>query len=106
MALIDDIRDRYEGRRKEIDVPEWGCVIHSKPFTIADAKRVSRWVEKGDLEGNAEIVVRKAESEAGELMFHPSQRVELIRIADASIVNRIANEIVDSSPTVEEAEGN
>ena len=112
MSLLEDIRERYEGRRTEIPVPEWGgteedpLILYAKPFTLIDQQSIKRWIDKGQDEGFAGLCVRKLENEDGTPHFEKGDRPALMRIADAHILQRIGAAIINSSPTVEEASGN
>lgn len=111
MGLIDHIQDLYEGRRTRIEVPEWGkggipLTMFAKPYTIADEHRISRWMDKNDSEGFAAVVIMKAEDEDGARLFQGPERVHLVKRGDAEVVKRIAIAIMNSAPSIEEAEGN
>lgn len=107
---MDRIGAAFEARTR-IEVPEWPdedgepTIIYAKPYTIQDDKHLARFVKDDDPTGFVEILVRKAEDEAGDRLFDKGDKPKLLRRGKAHIIKRVALQIM-ASETLEEAEGN
>lgn len=110
-AAADRVRAHYarftgDGRQSLV-VPEWGeddspLVIYWDPFTLADHIRIFGPDKPSDVGAFAEVVHRKAQTRDGKPLFvEEEDKFILRRMADASVVKRIADAIM-TSPTVEE----
>lgn len=99
MAVIDAVRRHYAAQlganRRYIDVAEWGepdkpLRIYWRPLTLAEKARVfpaGRAMSETDW---AELVVAKAEDEAGALIFPDPGDAHYLKVnADQSVVTRI-----------------
>lgn len=101
MAIIDQAKNHFKGRgRKKIEVPEWGngdgpCVLFYSPLTLEEQAKIYRATEKSSLAGLAKALVIKCENEKGEKVFKPEDYYALIKGADAKVVARVANTILD-----------
>lgn len=107
--LMDRIGAAFEARTR-VEVPEWGdetgpAVIYAKPYTIHDDKRLARFVKEDNPEGFVEVIIGKAEDEAGEKLFTKIDKPALLRRAKAHVVKRVAL-LIMASETPEESEGN
>ncbi len=108
--LMDRILSRYSERLTRIVVPEWGdddgpMVLYAKPYTIQDDKHMTQFLRDDNPEGFVEVLVRKALDAEGHPVFSVEDKPRLRRAADASVIKRVAMEIM-ASITTEDAEKN
>ena len=98
--------------RKEIEVPEWPdddgqpLVIHSKPITLGELKRWYKGISGDDISVLVDVIIGKAENATGERLFTLEDKQPLLRIAEFSVVSRIAGEMIDHSDDLDDIEKN
>ena len=95
-----------------IEVEEWPdeaglpTVIYAKPITLGELRRWYKGINGDDISVLVDVIIAKAEDEAGERMFSLEDKQPLLRIAEFSIVSRIAGEMMDHSDDLDEIEKN
>lgn len=101
MRAIDRAKDHFNSLHvKRIEVPEWGddkgpFIVYSKPFTLRDQGKL-QVVSKSSNESEmlADLLIMKALDEKGDPLFTIEDKVALRTNVDASILARIAAEIM------------
>lgn len=103
MDAIDLVRDHFTALgRKQIEVPEWKLTVFSAPVTLGEKNRLYRKSKENDMELLVDLLIMKAEDEAGKKLFEAEHKLTLLNKADANIVARVANAILsDDAPKVE-----
>lgn len=101
MRAIDRAKDHFNSLHvKRIEVPEWGdekgpFVIYSKPFTLRDQGKLQvASKNSNESEMLADLLIMKALDEKGDALFTIEDKVALRTNVDASILARIAAEIM------------
>lgn len=98
--------------RKMIEVEEWPdecgqpTVIYSKPITLGELRRWYKGINGDDISVLVDVIIAKAENEDGERLFTLEDKQPLLRIAEFSVVSRIAGEMMDHSDDLDEIEKN
>ena len=89
---------------KRIEVPEWGenesepLVVYSAPFTLKDQSRIRYVAEKqSEVDVLAEVLIMKLMDENGDKIFTIEDKNDLRTNVDASVVSRIATQIMTSN---------
>ncbi len=113
---MSELCDRLDARMAganwiRIEIPEWAdgddtFIAYSKPWTLADERRVARWIKDDSSEGFAAVVVNKLCTIDGDALFDTADRVRLMRNTEAHVLKRIAGEIMGSTIDQEEAAKN
>jgi hypothetical protein len=85
---------------EQIEVNEWkeegeesAPVIYFTPMTLADKIAVNKWA-KNDAERAVEICILKCLDEKGNPIFTREHKQQLLRGADASVIEHIAIKII------------
>ena len=113
MAAIEAVTSHYNAQeQREISVPEWSnengdaMVFYCRPFTLQDQNKLQFAIKDGN-EANAlaEIIFLKALNEDGERVFSVADKQLLRTKADATVVARVANEVMGNE-TIEGIEKN
>lgn len=106
MSVLDKAIEHFETfGTKQIEVPEWECVIYSTPFTLAEKKKLLKFAREDDIEFLARALILKALDEKGDLMFDLSDKPTLMHKVDPNVISRVVNEISEA-PSVEDQLGN
>lgn len=111
MGVIDRAKAHYESLpRKRIPVPEWGedgkpLVIWSTAMTVAHSDRIADRGNANKAEMFVDVLILKAQDEAGNMLFSEKDRHDLSRKVDRRVVARVAMDILDG-PSDEKLEGN
>lgn len=106
MSVLDNAIAHFESFEvKQIDVPEWDCIIYSTPFTLAEKKKMIKFARDDDIEFLARALILKARDAAGEPLFDLSDKPELMHKVDPTVVTRVVGEI-SAAPSVEDQLGN
>jgi hypothetical protein len=98
--------------RKMIEVEEWPdesgqpTVIYSKPITLGELRRWYKGINGDDISVLVDVIIAKAENDDGERLFTLEDKQPLLRIAEFSVVSRIAGEMMDHSDDLDEIEKN
>ena len=98
--------------RKMIEVEEWPdelgapTVIYAKPITLGELRRWYKGINGDDISVLVDVIITKAENEDGERLFTLEDKQPLLRIAEFSVVSRIAGEMMDHSDDLDEIEKN
>lgn len=100
-SVISRATEHYKSKPlKRIEVPEWGdedgpLVAYSTPFTLKDQGRLQYITEKqSHSDVLAELLIMKLMDEQGEKLFTIEDKNALRTDVDATVVARIANEIM------------
>lgn len=111
--IIERVKAHRENLgRKTIEVEEWPdesgqpTVIYAKPITLGELRRWYKGINGDDISVLVDVIIAKAEDEAGERMFTLEDKQPLLRIAEFSVVSRIAGEMMDHSDDLDEIEKN
>ena len=106
MRAIDRAKDHFNSLQvKRIEVPEWGdekgpFVIYSKPFTLRDQGKLQMATKNSnESEMLAELLVMKALDEKGDSLFTIEDKMSLKTQVDASVLARIASQIMMVNPS-------
>jgi hypothetical protein len=104
-ALIAAIRKQYDeqGRRK-VEVPEWGMTIWASPLTLGEQAKMHEF--RSGAAGKqylvfAQILIMKAEDEAGNKLFSQKDADMLTNHADPEVVSRVGTELIKAHPDTE-----
>lgn len=108
--LIDKVETHYQsvlanGLQGPIEVPEWDEKIWWKPATtMADEAKVIELTQAGkSTEALVVTLIQKARDEKGEPLFHSSDRVKLMRVADPKVILRVITEMNEMQAEMDEA---
>lgn len=111
MRAIDKAKAHYQAKPiRKIEVPEWGdengpLIIYAHPFTLRDQGKLAQYSNvSNSSESLADLLIMKATDEKGDSLFTIEDKHMLRTQVDASIVARIASEIMRID--VEEIEKN
>ena len=70
MSAIDKIRSHFDNMEmKKLSFPEMGLDVYVKPATVGDVQGIYSKIEKGDVAALANMCVRVARDENGEMLF-------------------------------------
>jgi hypothetical protein len=111
MTAIDRAKAHYASLpHKRIEVPEWGedgkpLIIHATPMTVAHADRIGAKGNSNKAEMFVDVLILKAQDDAGEMLFTEKDRHALTRHVDREVISRVAIAILDA-PSDEQLEGN
>ena len=104
VSVISRATEHYKSKPlKRIEIPEWGdddgpLVAYSTPFTLKDQGRLQYITEKQThSDVLAELLIMKLMDEAGDKLFTIEDKTALRNDVDATVVARIANEIMTVS---------
>lgn len=102
---IDKITQHFDSlNRRSIHIAEWDVTIYSTPVTIAERNRIYKG-NKGDNDFDTiiNILIVKAQDEAGKPLFTIADRPALLNKADSSVITRVASHLMGSgTPTADE----
>ena len=112
LRVIQRAKNHYQNQPvKEIVVPEWAdddgnpFVFYARPFTLQDQGKLQFAVKnQSEADALAEVLVLKALDSEGNKIFQIGDKKDLRNQVDASVLARIANQIMGSA--VEELEKN
>ncbi|KZL17533.1 hypothetical protein [Pseudovibrio sp. Ad37] len=96
MRAIERVKSHYKRAKNQIiEVPEWGekgeaFKLFYDPMTPNQRKRVNDENEGLDPEAFVDVLVMKAQNEAGEKLFNADDKHKLLTEADGAIIGRIA----------------
>lgn len=103
-SVISRATEHYKSKPlKRIEIPEWGdedgpLVAYSTPFTLKDQGRLQYITEKqSQSDVLVELLIMKLLDEDGEKIFTIEDKNDLRNNVDATIVTRIANQIMTVS---------
>tara|TARA_R110002126_G_scaffold25490_1_gene87079 strand:- start:8026 stop:8346 length:321 start_codon:yes stop_codon:yes gene_type:complete len=106
MSILDKAISHFEAKGiRQIEVEEWGIVIHCSPFTMNEKRKLLRVAKDDDLEFLVRALIMKAKDKAGDALFDLADKVSLMNKVDPDVITRIVTEITASS-SVEEMEVN
>ena len=96
---------------RRIEVPEWGdesgpLVIYATPHTVAELEDIRRESRDDSLKFLARTLVVKSRDAEGEKIFNRGHMRLLTRSAVATVVERVANQILDVEAPGETEMGN
>lgn len=101
MRTIEKARAHYQGKPvRKIEVPEWGddsgpLIIYAHPFTLRDQGKLAQYSNASNSsESLADLLIMKAMDEKGDALFTIEDKHLLRTQVDASVVARIASEIM------------
>ena len=112
VSVIQRAKNHYQNQPiKEIVVPEWAdedgnpFVFYSRPFTLQDQGKLQFAVKnQSEADALAEVLVLKALDAEGNKIFQIGDKKDLRNQVDASVLARVANQIMGSM--VEDLEKN
>lgn len=111
MSVMENMMSHFSDKEiSSIEVPEWGTdekplVIHYKPFTLAEQKKLYSMAKDDNIEMLAYTLILKALDEEGNKMFTMSDKRNLMNKVDPYILAKVAGHITDSE-SVEDHLGN
>ena len=91
------VRDHFNSLETQvIEVPEWGLVgdmaIHTKPFNMMEKQKLFKGATNTDLLVLIDVIITKALTKDGELMFNKKK-------ADTNIIAEVATKIKGTANT-------
>jgi len=108
--LIDKVQTHFEGvmaggLQGPIAVPEWDQDIYWRPTTtMAEEAKVIELTQDGkSTEALVLTLIQRARDKEGEVLFHSSDRIKLMRLADPKVILRIITEMNDVQNEMEDA---
>ena len=111
--IIERVKAHRESLgRKQIEVPEWPdadgnpLVLYCKPITLGELKRWYKGISGDDISVLVDVIIGKSEDTNGERMFSLEDKQPLLRIAEFSVVSRIAGEMIEHADDLDEIEKN
>lgn len=101
MSIMENIKAHYSGIRSElrtIDVPEWGdgaesLVIYYRPMNLQEQDMIFKYVQDKSLKSLAQTLIVRALNKDGAKLFRPADMMELMKHADADVIERICIEM-------------
>lgn len=94
--ILEALKAEFEAdERKEIEIPEIGMTIYSKPFTIGDRKKLSKQAGDDTYEFVVRALILKAEDKEGNKIFDLSDKIHIMHKVRPSIIERIVTEMGD-----------
>jgi hypothetical protein len=107
-AATADWRKKLAAPASSIVIEEWGsCEIFFKPATLEQKNAVYQYIQKDDLQGIAETIVRRGLDGDGRKLFSNQDKKWMMKECDSEILGRIAMAINEEpESTVEEARKN
>ena len=106
--LADVIRKQYDSQgRHKAEAPEWDMTIWASPLTLGEKAKMYEF--KTGSAGKqflvfAQILIMKAEDEAGNKLFTPKDLDMLTNHADPEVVSRVAKDLIMDAPDEEVGE--
>jgi len=86
---------------KIIEVEEWGLTgedaIYVKPFTLLEKSEIFKGSNDNDLTVLIDVIVKKAQTKDGELMFDIESKIRMKKFVDPDIIDRVSSEILNPS---------
>ena len=86
---------------KIIEVEEWGLIgedaIYVKPFTLLEKAEIFKGSNDNDLTVLIDVIVKKAQTKDGELMFDIESKIRMKKFVDPDIIARVSSEILNPS---------
>jgi hypothetical protein len=86
---------------KIIEVEEWGLTgedaIYVKPFTLLEKSEIFKGSNDNDLTVLIDVIVKKAQTKDGELMFDLESKIRMKKFVDPDIIGRVSSEILNPS---------
>tara|TARA_Y100000592_G_scaffold77309_1_gene121226 strand:+ start:979 stop:1332 length:354 start_codon:yes stop_codon:yes gene_type:complete len=98
------VRDHFNSLETQIiEVPEWGLVgdmaIHTKPFNMMEKQKLFKGATNTDLLVLIDVIITKALTKDGELMFNASDALSFKKKADTNIIAEVATKIMGTGNT-------
>ena len=99
MSIIDRAKSHFESIGvQSIEVPEWNLVgedaIYVKPFTLIEKDEIFKGASDNSLTVLIDVIVKKALTREGKLMFDLEAKIKMKRFVDPDIISRVATEIL------------
>jgi hypothetical protein len=115
MGLARELRNKRKLKAREVLVPEWGdesgaFKLYCRSITCYDLDQLQKkhpdFMTNTTVGAMVDLIVMKAEDEAGEKLFTSVEdRVDLMG-EETSVISAIANQMFADVQSVEVAEGN
>lgn len=115
MGLARELRNKRKLKAREVLVPEWGdesgaFKLYCRSITCYDLDQLQKkhpdFMTNTTVGAMVDLIVMKAEDEAGEKLFTSVEdRVDLMG-EETSVISEIANQMFADVQSVEVAEGN
>jgi hypothetical protein len=95
---------------KIIEVEEWGLTgedaIYVKPFTLLEKAEIFKGSNDNDLTVLIDVIVKKAQTKDGELMFDLESKIRMKKFVDPDIIGRVASQILGTVSDTKEVKKN
>ena len=95
---------------KIIEVEEWGLTgedaIYVKPFTLLEKAEILKGSNDNDLTVLIDVIVKKAQTKDGELMFDLESKIRMKKFVDPDIIGRVASQILGTVSDTKEVKKN
>jgi hypothetical protein len=95
---------------KIIEVEEWGLTgedaIYVKPFTLLEKSEIFKGSNDNDLTVLIDVIVKKAQTKDGELMFDLESKIRMKKFVDPDIIGRVASQILGTVSDTKEVKKN
>ena len=111
--IIERVKAHREALgRKVIEVEEWPdddgqpTVMYAKPISLGELRKWYKGINGDDISVLVDVIIAKAEDEAGERLFTLEDKQPLLRIAEFSVVSRIAGAMMDHESDLDDIEKN
>ena len=113
MKPLDCARGHFKaGPTRATEVPEWKdesgapLVVYSTPITLAEKSKIAKAAEHyGGVEMLAHVLILRARTAQGELMFTIADKHALLHSVDPDVLARLARELMKAA-SIEEMEKN
>jgi hypothetical protein len=112
MSILERAKAHFDNQEIiEIEIPEWEdeqgnpTIIYSKPFTLGERKKLTKFAKDDDMEFLVRLVIMKSLDAAGNPVFDIGDKMSLMNSVDPMIITKIANAMT-SGKSIEEFEGN
>ena len=95
---------------KIIEVEEWGLTgedaIYVKPFTLLEKSEIFKGSNDNDLTVLIDVIVKKAQTKDGDLMFDLESKIRMKKFVDPDIIGRVASQILGTVSDTKEVKKN
>ena len=95
---------------KIIEVEEWGLTgedaIYVKPFTLLEKSEIFKGSTDNDLIVLIDVIVKKAQTKDGELMFDLESKIRMKKFVDPDVIARVASQILNTTQDPKELKKN
>jgi hypothetical protein len=95
---------------KIIEVEEWGLTgedaIYVKPFTLLEKSEIFKGSNDNDLTVLIDVIVKKAQTKDGDLMFDLESKIKMKKFVDPDIIGRVASQILGTVSDTKEVKKN